>query len=621
MMNAIKKISISEKITSAITGGDILFVIPPFVTTRTPIVGPHILQAIAAQQGYRAEILYLNLLLASAIGVDLYESVSYGQPFRMLGERLFARSAYGLPAMGKSPGYCLEPAKSVLGDDRRYSLEEFEYKFYSTPGFDLDRFFEVEEICHSLIKEATEVVASLNYKMAGCSTNWEQNNCSVAFINRMKQQQPGIIAMMGGSNCEGPMAEGIASLSDSIDYVFSGESEWTFTDFLKKHASGQLPEQRIIEGEPVEDMDNIPEPDYDTYFNQINHYFIDNPPPEGITIGFETSRGCWWGRCSFCGMNGKRVRYRQKAVKRTARELERIKTRHPQHRILLIDKVMSQSFQEELLPLLGKKEGTTPITCEHRPNLELEELIQLKKAGTNVVEFGIEALSTGLLKLMKKGATAKQNILLLRNARSLGMLVVWNMLWGFPGDRAAYYQETLELLPLLRHLNPPVVFRHLSLDRFCAYFENPGEYHVEGLRPWAVYSQVYPDHADLEKLAYRFIGDYPCDAHEHPDVIRNIAANIVSWRQLWQQARLSMMAFSHRYLIHDSRELPGITKRRVLDWEQAQEIMTYGVYKQSPHQDWAVREKLGVVVDSWYVPLVTASPGLLMKFQQEGQDR
>ena len=36
---------------------------------------------------------------------------------------------------------------------------------------------------------------------------------------------------------------------------------------------------------------------------------------------------------------------------------------------------------------------------------------------------------------MKKGVGARQNLVLLRSARSLGMDVRWNLLWGFPGDR------------------------------------------------------------------------------------------------------------------------------------------------------------------------------------------
>ncbi len=68
---------IKKNILSVIGRGDILFIVPPFVTAKTPIVAPHILQSIAQEQeqGYNSDILYVNLLLASIIGIDLYESI------------------------------------------------------------------------------------------------------------------------------------------------------------------------------------------------------------------------------------------------------------------------------------------------------------------------------------------------------------------------------------------------------------------------------------------------------------------------------------------------------------------------------------------------------------------
>jgi len=611
-----KLADVKKNILSVHNEGDILFIVPPFVTSRTPIMGPHILQSIAREQGYKTDILHLNLLLASIIGIDLYESICYGQPFRMLGERLFARSAYGLPPLGKSPELCLDPAKSVFGNERKSPLEEFEYKYYKTIDFDLDTFFKIEAICKCFIERVTQTVSSFNYKIVGCSTNWEQNNCSIALIDGLKKIRSDIITLMGGSNCEGEMADGIASLSDSIDYIFSGESEFTFADFLKQYNAGDLPAGRIIEGHPVEDLDNIPLPDYESYFKQIDCFFT-NDPPKGIAIGYETSRGCWWGKCSFCGMNGKRECFRQKEVKKVINELEEVNARYPGYRIFVIDKVMPVSYQEELLPLLCEKREMSSITYEQRPDLELQDLMNLKKAKINVIKPGIEALSTGLLKLMNKGVTARQNILLLRYARSLGMLVSWNLLWGFPGDRAVFYRETLKILPLLHHLNPPVVFRHLSLDRFSPYFEKAQDFAVNRLRPWAVYKTVYPDWTDLDKQAYRFIGDYPSEAHEHPKLIHEIAIEVKRWEKSWKNTALIMTPFADYYIIRDNRGVSGKNKNHILDALQANDIMTYGDYHESENRKWAVEEKLGVVVDSCYVPLVTASPEMLMGFERE----
>ena len=55
----------------------------------------------------------------------------------------------------------------------------------------------------------------------------------------------------------------------------------------------------------------------------------------------------------------------------------------------------------------------------------------------------------------------------------------------------------------------------------------------------------------------------------------------------------------------------------ILDAAQAREVMKTCVYRESEFQTWAIEKRLGVVIDSWYVPLVTASPELLLEFEQD----
>ncbi|MCP4152821.1 MAG: RiPP maturation radical SAM protein 1 [bacterium] len=601
--------NIKRFVLSVLGKGDILLIVPPFVTSRTPVMGPHILQAVAGEHGFTVEVLHLNLLTASIMGVNKYESICFGQPYRMLGERLFARSAYGLPPLGKKPELCSDPVKSVFGDETHYTLEAFEYKYYASEDFEKDTLPELEKTCYSLIEEVAPAIASLEYKMVGCSSNWEQNNCSIALLNRIKQLNPGVLTLMGGSNCEGEMAEGIGSLSESIDYIFSGESEETFAGFLESCAHGDLPSQRIIVGEPVKEMDAIPFPDYGAYFEQVDCFFREEPP-QGIVICCETSRGCWYGKCTFCGLNGKRGRYRHKSATRARTELEGINSRYPEQRIIFIDKVMPGTYTEQLLPRLREQKTELNLAYELRPDIEPRELITLKEAGIHFIKPGIEALSTGILDLMNKGVTASQNIRLLKTARTLGIWVSWNLLWGIPGDRAEDYEETLRLLPLIRHFNPPDVFRHISLDRFSPYFEKPGRYNIENLRPWAAYNNVYPDWAVTRKTGYRFTGDYSCGAYEKPGLIREIAEMVQQWRKSWKGTHLTLIPNAGYYILFDSRETE-IPKKQKIEPRQAKVLTMEGPYTGDDLQKWAVEEKLAVVVDTQYIPLVTTSPGLL----------
>jgi ribosomal peptide maturation radical SAM protein 1 len=601
-----------EQILSALKGGDILLIVPPFTIIESPLLGVHILQALAVEQGYKTEILYLNVLLASTIGPERFSYIAFPPlelHWEMLAERLFARSAYGLSPLGKSPGSYSDEVMSISGNKEHHIK-----MFYKSNPFDRDTFLEIEEVCYSFVNEAAAVIASLNYKITGFTQMEGQTNCSIALLNGIKSIRPGIVTLTGGANCNGELAQGIASLSDSIDYIFSGESEISFRDFLEGYSMGKFPSGRIIPGKPVMDLDSLPLPDYTCFFHQTK-CFLGKDALEQTAVSYETSRGCWWGekqRCNFCSENHV---FRQKTAGKVLDDLKQIRRHYQTRKIFMCDAVMPLSYHKEIFPRLLEEKEFLNIYYLSKANLNLHDLINLKKVKVDQFTIGIESFSAGLLELMNKGLTVRQNLQFLRNARSVGLYLDWLLLWGLPGDKAKHYEETLDLLPLIRHLQPPVTFLHMLLARFSPYVEKARDFHIINLRPWAVYNMIYPEWADVNKLAGWFAGDYPCEAHEHPQLIEKIVEEVDLWKTVWKTTYLVMVPFNDCYLILDNRDGRG-KKQHVLDYRKAKEVMTLCPYNESEYRQWAVEEKLGARVDSWYVPLVTASPELLLQFEE-----
>src|SRR5438105_968393 len=79
---------------------DALIIVPPFFELRYPSLGAHVLQACARAAGFRVRVFYANLLFASHIGVSSYTTLAKTPPGTFLGERVFARAAYGVPPLG-----------------------------------------------------------------------------------------------------------------------------------------------------------------------------------------------------------------------------------------------------------------------------------------------------------------------------------------------------------------------------------------------------------------------------------------------------------------------------------------------------------------------------------------
>ena len=128
----------------------------------------------------------------------------------------------------------------------------------------------------------------------------------------------------------------------------------------------------------------------------------------------------------------------------------------------------------------------------------------LEKARVKAVQPGIESLASTTLKLMKKGTTSFQNLLLLKNCLLYDIYPSWNLLVGFPGEEEPVYKKYLKDLPLLTHLPPPTGSFPVRFDRYSPYFMKANEYGLD-LHPVDYYELSYPMSAEsLANLAYYF---------------------------------------------------------------------------------------------------------------------
>lgn len=615
-MTQLSLCKVKEKIRDILPGGDILFIIPPFGSIDDFQLGPLNLHAIAKAKGYQVDVLYLNILLAAVIGLETYQKIYKAPLYRMMGERLFARAAHDLPPLGQHTHHCAHEGLSLAGTTEYTTLF---YGSYET--FDLPHYLELEEVCFTFIQDAVTQIAALNYNIIGCTTTAiGQTNGSFALFKGLKDLAPHTITLIGGSNCDGRMAEGILSLGDSADYIFSGESEHTFETFLADYTAHRLPQRGIITGIPLENLDDVPLPDYEIKFAQYRH-FLQQDPLDRVRIWYETSRGCWWAekckRCTFCSIHVDT--YRAKSVEKVLQDLKTCHTLYPGKMIFMTDNIIPPDYPRTLFPRLEETETFPTLGYQLRPKLDLQDLLALKKARVHAILPGIEALSTHLLQLMQKGTLARQNLLILRNGRSINMFLDWNIIWGLPGDTLQDYQEILALLPLIRHLQPPNNFTPLLLMRFSPYLLQQHAHLVTQTRPWTVFEDIYPAGVQIENLATYYTGRYSSGALENPAVMQEIARQIDIWRGCWEKTRLAMNPFLGNYIIMDNRDLHEKEKALVLDQTRAKEVMITRPYQETETQQWAITQKLGVILDDWYVPLVTAPPELLLEFEENPQ--
>lgn len=595
---------------------EILIIVPPFGGLDRPNLGVHILQAIAQRKGVKLGVFYATALLAKELGQKQYSAICYGSTAKLHGESVFAKAAFG-SHYAKHEYFKRREARSYQRavDINREVVSE-------------DVLLELQLAMPGWVDQIAALIAERPFKVIGCTSTFEQTCASLAFLSRIKAIRPGITTIMGGANCEGRMGEAIGKLCPDIDFVFSGESEAAFENFLDYLKGIAAKPGRIIYGTPSPDLNSIPAPDYTQFYQQLETCsFEDHASLEDLLwLPYETSRGCWWGQkhhCTFCGLSGQGIKFRQKSPELAIKELSNLLLTHPSRRVLMVDNIMPQEYFRTLLPALAEKLPGINIFYEQKANLSLAKMRALADSGITVIQPGIEALSSNLLSLMRKGVSAIQNVNVLRYAAAVNVTVMWNILYGFPGDHEEWYTQVLQLLPFLVHLNPPVGLSELSIDRFSPYFDNPEQFGLTNLQPFPAYYDVFPVESDLHDLAYHFTAESDSESLKNTTVIQELEGAVAKWRQMWESGPAPKLLVnqidSESYFLLDTRGLSGNPEIEFLTADRASVVLAGTGHEESSTLDiqWALRRGYCVEMENRVVPLAIAAPELLDSMERK----
>lgn len=69
--------------------------------------------------------------------------------------------------------------------------------------------------------------------------------------------------------------QGLLALCKEVDFVFSGEADHGFPEFLRAVSANQIPPRGVIDGKPLLDMDTAPPPDYAEFYEQLAQFLPD----------------------------------------------------------------------------------------------------------------------------------------------------------------------------------------------------------------------------------------------------------------------------------------------------------------------------------------------------------
>lgn len=273
----------------------------------------------------------------------------------------------------------------------------------------------------------------------------------------IKAELPNLPIVIGGHHVTNVKEE---AFYPCFDYVFIGEAELSWVDFLRKMSKGEsvtsvkgiLYRQNgeiIFTGtaERLENVDSLPLPA--RHLLKPNLYNIGTMEGRKQFTSIYTVWGCPF-RCIFCctgAFIGKKMR------KRTPEQvIEEIKhviaTEGTRHFLFLDDTLtMDRNHILSIANLLIKENLNITFEGSTRANLVDEDIIKtLRAAGLTRLSFGLEAVDENIRRLMRKEVPLDAYIKSNEISNRYGIETLNSCMIGLPGESREALEKTLDFL-------------------------------------------------------------------------------------------------------------------------------------------------------------------------------
>ncbi len=208
----------------------------------------------------------------------------------------------------------------------------------------------------------------------------------------------------------------------------------------------------------------------------------------------ENSRGCWWGaksHCVFCGIKDSDLTYRAMESDAVLANMAELNRKYGINAFRFSDYILPNEYFNTLLPAIVKIGSPYHISTEMKSNITADKFQLLARAGFLEVQPGIESFNSNVLRKMKKGVTGIQNVFTLMLGKRHTVRILYNILFGFPGDVEDDYVDLLKILPRLMHLDPPMTYIEVKITRWAPLHLQPEAFGIGPPEPENVYQMLF----------------------------------------------------------------------------------------------------------------------------------
>ncbi len=413
----------------------------------------------------------------------------------------------------------IENAKLLLQSDAFYNFEEKSYDYslintafniinlycYAKVSFDTmefpvdtDSLDEVTNFIRSkknplisvFCRQVEKIMTIQSCKVAGISiTDLTQLIPALTMAAWIKENLPDVHVTLGG-NLLTRCAEGLVKRKDFFtlfaDSVVLYEGEKPLLELVRAvKAGGSIQkvhnllylDKEIIRTGQCEnpDLNSLPTPDFDGL--DFKKYFSPK-----LIIPLLTSRGCYWGKCTFCDHSyiyGKY--YQERKAGLVVNDIRKLQEKYGTDYFTLSDEAVSPQAAKRLSEeIIRSGINVRMITQARLEPAFTDEICKLMyDAGFRWAFVGLESGCEKVLRMMNKGIDIKNTGAVIKRFHNAGILVHLFILLGFPGETEQDRKETADFVLQNSEDILSVGASAFSLGRFSSIGRDPSMYSIK----------------------------------------------------------------------------------------------------------------------------------------------
>lgn len=236
------------------------------------------------------------------------------------------------------------------------------------------------------------------------------------------------------------------------DSVLIEEGEKPVVD-LAKYINGEIPIEEVSNLVYIKDNEVKINPKADPIkLNHLNNislegFELDKYLTPDIVLPFQTSKGCYWRKCSFCDHDFGQ-HYNLKDINKLIEQLKEIKEKYNITKFEFIDEAISPAYMEAMSKRILEENLDISYFCNARLENEFsQELLEKAvKAGLRMILWGVESGSKRIMELINKGVDIDNRLNILRNSRNAGVCNFAFIFFGFPAETKEEAYQTIQML-------------------------------------------------------------------------------------------------------------------------------------------------------------------------------